>query len=962
LFLIVALLFTLSGAAALSCEITWTRLLALVLGSTTHSISLILGTFMLGFCLGGVAGGRLADRSRRPLGVFALLQAFLGAYAFLFPRLLEGIEAAAGTGGVSDGIRTILAFVVLLPPTTAMGATFPLVARSVIATREGIASGSGFLFGCNLVGAALGAAASGFLAIRTIGLEGTIRSAAVVHLLVAATAAFVARGMERESRPALPSEPLDPRDPVASGVLFVYAAAGFSAIGLQVVWTRVLTFFLEGFTYTFTAIVCVYLGGMFAGSWVFGWLFRRRRVGPSVLPGLAAAASLSALGALAWLERYPEGPESLRFAFSPAPGTVGFAAGLLVAALVFLGLPTFFFGAMLPVSARLYVRAPGVVGTGLGWLYGLNNLGAGIGGLVAGYWILGALGTKGGMILYCGIGIVASIVALAASPASRGRAGLAFALGVSILFGVGAAAIRPARPLILDSHVFRGSRGPEHELVETREGSAGTVSVVDNLRTGERFLYTDDFLAAGTGHSYRYMRMLGHLPALFAERRGSALVIGFGSGTTAGALAAHPFETLRVVEISPDVYEVADHFRDVNAGVLEDPRVSKEVEDGRHLLASDAATYDVITLEPLMPYTPGAVSLYTREFYALGLARLREGGTFCQWVPVHAMRTPHFTMLLRTFGDVFPFASVWFYEQSALLLGSRQRPERTYREIRIRTEEAAVAADLAAAGYGSADAVLGGFVTAGEDLVEWLGEGAVMSDDLPIMEFFPLPRSTVTTFAADNLSSMRETIRFPGTILRLDTTEAEADRLRAWTRSTAELMSGMAARSLRDYLALTGRPDEASVQMFEALRSFAAALSIQPANRQAEWHLRDSRYLVLLGDAASALAAGEPLRARAAAERAVEIHPDRPEGHYYLGVSEWKRGNADAARGAFRDAVSRYPRHAGSLWHLALLAHEAGERAEAVRYLRRAREADPQGPLPAATREGLLRELSRSRS
>jgi spermidine synthase len=320
------------------------------------------------------------------------------------------------------------------------------------------------------------------------------------------------------------------------------------------------------------------------------------------------------------------------------------------------------------------------------------------------------------------------------------------------------------------------------------------------------------------------------------------------------------------------------------------------------------------------------------------------------------MRNRHFKMLIRTFVDVFPDASVWFYEQSALLLGRKEPREFSFEELALRSELPRVAEDLAVAGMPSVSAVLGGFVTADDDLVEWLGEGPVMTDDLPIMEFYPLPRSTVTTFAADNLGSLREALRFPGDFLRFEGPSADEDRerLRSWTRSTGDVMSGMARRALRNYLALTGRSEEGAANLYEALRLFASALEVEPANRQAEWHLREARTTLLLSDAATALASGDVAKARASARRAIELSPDRMEGYYYLGIAEWTAGRGDPATKAFLEAQRRYPRHAASLWYLALLAAEAGNRDEAARYLRRARRIDPVGPLPDRLRARLI--------
>src|SRR5204862_5732282 len=112
-------------------------------------------------------------------------------------------------------------------------------------------------------------------------------------------------------------------------------------------------------------------------------------------------------------------------------------------------------------------------------------------------------------------------------------------------------------------------------------------------------------------------------------------------------------------------------FARANGRVLDDPRVRATVEDGRRALLLHDSDLDAITLEPLMPYTPAALPFYTREFYELARARLRDGGVLAQWIPVHAMPADVYAALVRTFFETFPDGSLWFFEQSTVLLGRK---------------------------------------------------------------------------------------------------------------------------------------------------------------------------------------------------------------------------------------------------------------------------------------------------
>ncbi len=295
-----------------------------------------------------------------------------------------------------------------------------------------------------------------------------------------------------------------------------------------------------------------------------------------------------------------------------------------------------------------------------------------------------------------------------------------------------------------------------------------TASVID-APGGERILYTDDFAAAATGRAYPYMRMLGHLPVLCSARAENVLVIAFGTGTTAGALTATPgMKRLEIVEASRAVADLAPWFSGVNRSVLGDPRAELTIADGRQALLLHEADLDVVTLEPLMPYTPAALPFYTREFYELARARVRDGGVVCQWVPVHAMPLGVYQALLHTFFEVFPEGSLWFFEQSTVLVGHRGAARPDDATVTARAE--GMAASLRDAGWGRPSALAGGFVATSARVRSVLADPSkssqealrtaaqdplalrTVTDDDPFPEAWPAPRAAVaTTWLADTL-------------------------------------------------------------------------------------------------------------------------------------------------------------------------------------------------------------------
>lgn len=981
--LAICVLFVLSGFAGLVYEITWSRLLASFLGSSVHAVSLVLAMFMLGFALGGGVGGRLSRSSLAgkggPLRLYGLIQLGLSVCGLAFAPALEAVASlAGGTGAAAESVRLVGAAILLLIPTVLMGATFPLVTAAWVRQPHRIGVGAGLLSAANLLGAAAGALAAGFVLIRAIGIGGSMLTAAAINLIVFAIAFFLlrspARSIDRQEpsaeteRPdeSVPDESVPDEsvrdESVREGARRVeawLAASGFAALALQVAWTRILAFYLEGFTFTFSAIVATYLVGMFAGSLVFGLFCRSMAASRALLRVAVFGWATTSVLTVAALERFPHGPESIRFVFSPDAESMGYAAGLFLAAFLFLLPPTFFLGGVLPAAAGALGAGAGTVGSRIGRLYAILNLGSAAGALLSGFLLLAVVGMKGTVVLISGLALLGMAVDALRDP--RGRSSRTIAAAVAVLvFALSVAGARPWRPMIESSHVFRDSRGSEHQLVTTREGAAGTASVVDNLRTGERFLYTEDFLAAGTGDRYHYMRLLGHLPALFAEQRQRAMIIGFGSGTTVASVARHPFESIRIVEILPEVLEVAAEFDSVNASVLDDPRVDLVIGDGRHDLRYGDGSFDVITLEPLMPYTPGAASLYTRDFYELGRTRLAEGGWFCQWIPIHGIRTDHFRMLTRSFLDAFPNSLVFLYETSVALIGTTGPIDVPLTRLIERAAEESVAADLETAGYPSGMSLLGSFVTGGDELEQWVGNVPAMTDDRPVLEFYPLPRQTATSYGSDNIVALREAVANPARFFSVEDSpagDALLGEMSSWRLVAGELLLGFAQAFRAGYLALVGGREEAAKFNQEAELSFARAVRERSDCLVAVRWMIDHHYRRLVAIGADRLRKSQSSEARAAFREAAELIPERHLAHYYIGVTLDRDGRADDAIAAFRAALSRFERHADSHWYLADLLAEQGARNEARRLYERALSLTSVAPFDDARREKLVRAL-----
>jgi spermidine synthase len=391
--------------------------------------------------------------------------------------------------------------------------------------------------------------------------------------------------------------------------------------------------------------------------------------------------------------------------------------------------------------------------------------------------------TPGGPLLaWAGLGLLAGAVGLFLLAAGAGtRRGIAVGGALAgLLLGFGtpflAARRHAARPRRGEPRRPRGGR-PARPVARASSPSGATKTTTASVWTCRR--RTARFTtsaAAATGAAYGYMGCSGTCRCSAANPE-HAMVIAVGTGTTAGAVAAHPdVRRLEIVETSRAVLALAPHFEHVNGrvlatdahGAIADDRVRVRVDDGRRALLMHAADLDVITLEPLMPYTPAALPFYTREFYELARSRLRDGGVLAQWIPVHAMPVELYAALVRTFLEVFPDGALWFFEQSSVLIGRVGTAKPDAATVTARGRD--VQRMMRAAGFMRAPAVTLAWVASGpriravlddpskssEEAVRAAPPGPlsrqVVTDDVPFPEAYPLPRAGLTTsYLSDTL-------------------------------------------------------------------------------------------------------------------------------------------------------------------------------------------------------------------
>lgn len=744
-----------TGLAGLVNEIVWTRWLTLALGSSNVATVIVLATFMAGLGIGSALGGRLGDRDpARNLRLFGLLEALIGAWTLLSIPLLsrwlpEGAAAlarAVGADTLPPALRVLLAAAALVPPTLLMGATLPILARWIVSAGALPGRGIGLLYALNTVGGAVGTLLAGFVLVSRLGLSASAVAAAGAEFAVAAIVLWIARRPREalvagQARPAPGRAVRDASSAPASGRPLYRTAAlaafvsGLVGLGTEVAFHRILAVLAGSSSYAFATMLAAYLVGIAAGSLIGARVADRARD-----PGRALAVALAALAlgtgitvrlldAGAW--------QAAGRVASRLPLLSGWSYSFEMGGCLVVLLPTTVaLGMVIPLVARIAAGVAEGAGTRFGNAYALNTAGAVAGAVLTGLLLVPTIGSAGSMTLHAVIAAGGALLVAALSLAGRERGR---ALVTTAALGAAGVALSagadPARETLL-------ARFPQQPVLAYEEGPVQTIAVIRESNDQQlEFLrlVTNQTSLTGT-HLYaqRYMRLLGHLPVLWARSPRRALVIAFGTGMTAGAVAAHPdVERIDIAEISPEVVAAAALFREANGDILADPRVHLVVDDGRHVLLAGREPWDVITLEPPPPRDSGVVSLYTSDFYRLAQSRLSPGGILAQWIPLHSQSAAEVRMLIRAFTEAFPHTlGILPVERDLVLLGGREPLARDPEELVRRAGSPAVRSSLGAIGFEDLAMLLAPFILDREGLARFAGDAPGVSDDHPRVEYF----------------------------------------------------------------------------------------------------------------------------------------------------------------------------------------------------------------------------------
>ena len=654
-------LFLVSGAAALIYQVAWGRAFAPVFGGTTRSAAAVVSAFFLGMALGNWLGGRWASaRSLRryalaefAIALGALLVLFwLALYRWAYPMLYGWGISSPGT---IPAVQVGLGILALGPPSVAIGATLPLMARSVAGSLGQSGARVGWAYALNTLGATVGAGLTGFFLLDQLGTRGSIVLGAVLNVGVGLAAWKISTkasssGLKPAEDPGRPGAVAESRahwpGRLAAGL------SGVTTLALEVFFVRLLVNQTDGSSFSFALILCVFLVSLALGAALCAMVVDRVHTPWRIVAwaGLLAGLGtfLAPMGFMFLREMMPEMAQASGYWMSLAA-----VSGLLIAPIVVAA------GMVLPALWRMASSDVEEVGGRVGELTAINTLAGVAGSLGAAFWLLPSLGIVPGFgllaLLFCALAFLGFHQT---TWDWRRSVGLA-ALCVVVFSGLGADWFGAWNvPMV-------SLRGAE-EVVFYQEGEGGTVAVTRlprgalRLRVNDRYTLTSTVPAA-----LRAQRSQARLALAFVERPRSAAFIGVGGAISMSALTEFPeVDRVLAMELIPGVLEAASHFGSANRRILEDPRVEAVRADGRNHLYGRDEKFDVIVGDVFSPWHAGTGYLFTAEHFNVVRERLSDQGVFVQWLQTDQFSSEEIRIIVATFLDTFPQGEMWMTTKS----------------------------------------------------------------------------------------------------------------------------------------------------------------------------------------------------------------------------------------------------------------------------------------------------------
>jgi spermidine synthase len=762
---LLCVIFLFSGAAGLLFETLWFRGAGLSFGNSVWASAITLAAYMGGLALGNLLTWRFGRRIRQPVRAYAVLELVIAVAGLLLVALLPAMAGVvapllgpiAGDAWWTSPIRVLLVFGLLMIPTTAMGATLPLLVMALCRVNTGFGKALGFLYGFNTLGAMVGAVAGELFLIESFGILGTGAGAALLNVLAAVLSFALLRQWDEVASTDSPvSASLQPGASFnwrVKVMLLAGCLAGAALLGAEVIWFRFLRLFFLDTDATFVVMLAVVLAGIALGGLLAGALLSRWPQRHDLALPCAAICALVFMLCYSLFDARLGGDNW----YTDSGAIAKLSILLMFPTSLASGALFIFLGQAIHVATGTDVEAAAALTTA-------NTTGAMLGALLAAFVLLPGAGIEGALwalaLLY---GVIAACLMLAQP---RPRRLVLTLLALALLLPLGWFPFGNMKAH-LDTSTEKFRTTESSHTVAVHEGLTETIQYLRRDWLGQPLfhrLMTNGFSMSDTqAGSRRYMGLYAYWPAAVHPSLQSALLISYGVGNTAKSLTQIPsLKEIHVVDISRDIIQLATVPYPGATSPLTDPRVRVHIDDGRYYLQATAQRFDLITSEPPPPRAPGVISLYTQEYFELIRNRLNDGGIATYWLPVHNMSAADARSIIKGFCNAFEDCGLWEgFGLNWMLTGSRHAKVAASAEhFTAQWRDPALASTLAELGLERPELLGTTFMADAEQLQSLLGDTRPLTDNYPKRYSQRFPDEADNRFYGDWMNVRKTAERF----------------------------------------------------------------------------------------------------------------------------------------------------------------------------------------------------------
>ena len=721
------------------------RQFSVVFGTSELAVATVLASYMAGLALGSYLASRFAEQVKRPVLTYGVLEAliavsalcvplFMAAANWAFIQILGGQEQLPDAQGAGQTLFYLAAtFLVLLIPTTAMGATLPLLAKYVVNDDSQIGSRVGFLYSINTLGAIAGTLCAAFLLLPRAGLSGTIYVGVAINMLVFVLAWLLVIKLEKRGshRKRNKDRYKKPREKIDRNywVLPLIAGSGMVSFCYEVLWTRLLAHILGGSVAAFSTMLASFLGGIAIGSAIAS---RVANTQSAATTGFALAQLGTALISAV-----------IYFFFDAYAASIE-QSGLLVnvALCISVLLPAALcIGATFPFAVRIHTPTAIDAMGGTARVYAWNTAGAIIGALLAAYYLIPWLKFEGTIkVAVLSNVCLALATTLLYSINRRSNISPAFnhwrSGALIVIVAAGAIFYHPQWP----ENILRISAlsAPKDGKVQFYEvGRSATVLIMEN--DGFLYLRNNGLPEAATSlngappapHS---QAMLSILPVMARPDLDDMLIIGYGGGVVLENVPPS-VNSVDVLELEPRVIDANRFMAPLRqTDPLQDERIRVVKNDARSAMQLTTRRYDAIVSQPSHPWTAGASHLYTQEFVQLAQSRLHPRGVFLQWMNAEFVDDFLLRSLSKTLNSVFAHVRIYQFETNVLFFLASDAPLTMEQEMYESGEPFASNPEyFRRQGLAAAEDALAALVMDAQGTAKYAEQGVLISDNDNLM-------------------------------------------------------------------------------------------------------------------------------------------------------------------------------------------------------------------------------------